>query len=99
MFNVRIHLGACRTHDREKGGGGGGRGGSGTNKSSQKFDSRNRKAVFHRAPPRGSNPGSSDLNSDSLTVELCVLCILYLFQVKNKFPWEVRVAFSREAMY
>ena len=61
IFNVRTNLGPCRTHE----------GGLGTNKSEQELTRRDRKhTVPHPAPPRGSNPGSSDLNSDSLTTEL-----------------------------
>ena len=54
IFNMRTHLGACRTYES----------GSGTNKSAQR--GRDRKTAPHPAPARGSNPGSSDLNSRSL---------------------------------
>ena len=53
-------MGACRTHE----------GGSGTNKSAQELTRRYRKTSSHPAPPGGSNPRSSDLNSDPLTSEL-----------------------------
>ena len=56
IFNVHTNLGTCRTH----------KGGSGTNKSAQ-VDLEGQKTVSYPAPPWdwGSNPGSSDLNSDS----------------------------------
>ena len=50
IFNVRTHLGACRTHE----------GG----------DQAQTSLHFSPCPVRGSNPGSSDLNSDDLTTEL-----------------------------
>ena len=57
IFNVRTNSGACRTHE----------GDSGTNNSTQQeLTWRDRKNVPHPAPARESNPGSSDLNSDSL---------------------------------
>ena len=49
----------CRTYE----------GGSGTNKSAQESTQRDRKTVFHLAPP-GDRTRFSDLNSDSLTTEL-----------------------------
>ena len=63
---MRKHVGACRTH--EVGGGGGGGGGGGV--QAQDLARRDREIVPHPAPTRGSNPGPSDLNSDSLTTEL-----------------------------
>ena len=45
------------------------KGGSGTNKSAQEQTRRDRKTVSP-CPARGSNPGSTDLNSDALTTEL-----------------------------
>ena len=60
MFNMRTHLGACRTQE----------GGSGTKKSAQELILRGQKIC----PARGLNPGSLDLKSDSiylcLTTEL-----------------------------
>ena len=55
---------ASRTHE----GGGGGGSGSGTNKSAQELTRRDRKTLSS-CPARGSNPGSSDLNSNALTNE------------------------------
>ena len=40
---------------------------SGTNKSAQDLTQKGRKIAVHPAPARGSNPGSSYLNSDALT--------------------------------
>ena len=61
IFNMRTHLGACRTHE----------GGSGTNKSAQELIRRDRKKTCPLpCPARGSNPESSDLNSDAVTTEL-----------------------------
>ena len=58
IFNLRTHSGACCTHE----------GGSGTNKSAQELTRRDRKTVSHPAPgARGSNPGSSDYKSDTLS--------------------------------
>ena len=47
IFNVRTHLGACRTHE----------GGSGTNKSAQELTRRDRKTVPHPAPPGDRTQG------------------------------------------
>ena len=41
IFNVRTHVGAFRIHEGE----------SGTNKSAQEWTRRNRKTVYHPAPP------------------------------------------------
>ena len=74
IFSVLTNLRACRTHEGEGGGSGGegGRGGgSDTNKSAQELIQRDIKTVSHSASPCvGSNPGSSDYNSDALTTEL-----------------------------
>ena len=61
IFNVCTNLGVCRTH----------KGGSGTNKSAQQLTRRDRKNS--PCPTRGSNPGSSDFNSEALTTELLPL--------------------------
>ena len=67
IFNVSItDLGACRTHEGGRGRGGGG---SGTNKSAHELTRKDRNCTSP-CPAMGSNPGSSDLNSDSLTTEL-----------------------------
>ena len=59
IFNVRTNLGACCSHE----------GGSGTNKSAQELTQRDRKNCPSSCRTWGSNPWSSDLNSDSLTTD------------------------------
>ena len=46
------------------------KGESATKKFAQELTWRDRKTARYPAPTRGSNPGSSDLNSDALTTEL-----------------------------
>ena len=61
IFNVRTNVCACRTHE----------GGSGTNKQAYtRVDWEGQTHFRSPRPARGSNPGSSDLNSDSRTTEL-----------------------------
>ena len=60
IFNVRTHLGACRTHEgwvRHK-------------QDCTGVDSEGQKNCFSPCLTKGSNPGSSDLNQESLTTEL-----------------------------
>ena len=52
IFNVRTHLGACRTHEGE----------SGTNKFAQELTLKGQKNCPSPCLARGSNPGSSDYN-------------------------------------
>ena len=61
ICNCYTNLGACCTHE----------GGPGTSKSCTKVDSEGQKNCLSSCPARGSNPGSLDLNSDSLTAEPC----------------------------
>ena len=49
IFNVRINLSACRTHE--------GGGGSGTNQSPQELTRRDRKPALHPAPPGDRTQG------------------------------------------
>ena len=65
IFNMHTHLGACHTYEV----------GSGTDKSAQELTRMDKKEKEEKSclssnPTRGSNPGSSDLNSDVLTTEL-----------------------------
>ena len=59
IFNVRTNVRACRRHE----------GGSGTNRYiiCTRVDSEGQQNCPSPCPTRGSNPGPSDLNSDSLT--------------------------------
>ena len=60
---VSLHngdLGVCRTHE----------GGSGINMYVQEFDPEGYKNCPSPCPARRSNPGSLDLNSEALTIEL-----------------------------
>ena len=67
IFNVRIHVGACRTHEW----------GSDTNKCAQQLARRDTKCFPH--PTRGSNPGSSYWKFDALTSELRTCPVLKPF--------------------
>ena len=60
IFYVCKHVGACRTHE----------GGSGTNESAQELIRRDRNICPLPCPTKGSNLGSSYLNSDALTTAL-----------------------------
>ena len=48
----------------------------GRRRSLHKVDSEGEKNSCSPCPARGSNPGSSELNSDSLTTELCPSVLL-----------------------
>ena len=63
--------------------------GSGTNKSAHELTQRDRNNYFSPCPATGSNPGSSDLNSDSLTIDLPpatndTLTYTYWYQVRTR---------------
>ena len=60
IVNVRTHLGSCRTHER----------GVRDKQVCTRVDSEGHENCPSPCPARGTNPGSSDLNSDSLTTEL-----------------------------
>ena len=63
IFDMHTNLGVCCTHEEGLGEGGGGQ-------VSTRVDSEGQKRnFFSPRPARGSNSGSSDLNSDALTTD------------------------------
>ena len=75
IFNVRTTLGVCHTHE----------GGVRHKQFCIRVDSEGQKNCSSPCPTRGSNPRSSDLNSDALTTDLVPLCCINFTVQKDKY--------------